>query len=509
MDAARAQLLRYAGILDGTRAFAGPFHLEMHIKNGCYNTCNLCWNHSPYLGAAKWTVEEDSRELPFEVAERLLDDFARLGGRRVLISGGGEPAMHPRCVDMVAAAKSRGLECHLVTSVAPLSISGARRLVEVGLDLLIASVWAGSPESYAATHPGAPASLFPRIESLLREMTTRRRRLLRAGPSIGVSNVLSAPNAGDVEAMADFAGRVGADFFELHVGDTRPGLTDRDALTPADVARVARAVARLQESPAALGLGAARLAHAGGEVPAGRRHAEDLFFLAPSPCLDPRRDGEGAASTLRLSCAGGAPVEGARFDPADHTVKGEVDRAALRPCAERGPGGRCPATPDGRVRLPTFFLKEAVAFLRRLREHGDDLAAGRAPRPDGAASRDLPRLVDEIPCTVGWTYTRVTIDGVVVPCCKAFNKPVGRLGEASFAEVWFSPRMDEFRRLAASRPKSDPYFAPIGCYRACDNLNLNLETAREIAALPPTERQEIESGRRAFPPRAPAPCHEP
>jgi MoaA/NifB/PqqE/SkfB family radical SAM enzyme len=119
----------------------------------------------------------------------------------------------------------------------------------------------------------------------------------------------------------------------------------------------------------------------------------------------------------------------------------------------------------------TIVVDNEAGFLRRLADN--DPTAGRYDRA----------AVDEVPCLVGWGFLRILADGSVVPCCRAVATPMGHLERSSLAEIWSSPRYQEFR-AHADVAKRDPYFAAIRCDLSCDNLMHNRAWA---AALGPGE----------------------
>jgi len=79
-------------------------------------------------------------------------------------------------------------------------------------------------------------------------------------------------------------------------------------------------------------------------------------------------------------------------------------------------------------------------------------------------------ILEQIPCGIGWIYSRITSDGHVIPCCKAYDMPLGNIHEHSFHDIWHGPAYSEFRRNARNLHKNQPYFDPISCFRACDNI---------------------------------------
>jgi hypothetical protein len=130
--------------------------------------------------------------------------------------------------------------------------------------------------------------------------------------------------------------------------------------------------------------------------------------------------------------------------------------------------------------METFNME---TFLRRVRS-----IAGRTPAP---WQYDL-HYIDTIPCTVGWIYSRVMVDGSVIPCCRGSKKPLGSLHEKPFRAIWSSAPYREFRQKALTLKKSDPYFAPIGCYKMCDNLAMIEEVAHRLGRLSEEERSVLE-----------------
>ena len=101
-------------------------------------------------------------------------------------------------------------------------------------------------------------------------------------------------------------------------------------------------------------------------------------------------------------------------------------------------------------------------------------------------------VIDAIPCYVGWIFCRILANGDVAPCCRGSDLPLGNINTDGFMHVWNSERYAEFRHKALTLSKSDPYFAPIGCHKTCDNLMHNETVHRRLAELPPERRRLIE-----------------
>lgn len=82
-------------------------------------------------------------------------------------------------------------------------------------------------------------------------------------------------------------------------------------------------------------------------------------------------------------------------------------------------------------------------------------------------------VIDEIPCYIGWHFSRILASGEVVPCCRGVKKVIGNIRDTRFKVIWDSPKQQEFRNTALRFSKFSPYFDDIECYKTCDNLMHN------------------------------------
>jgi len=136
--------------------------------------------------------------------EALLDDAASLGGlRAAILSGRGEPFVHPELERMLGAVKSRGLRLSIISNLMAPAAANASRIAALGVDEVLASVHAGSEASYRAIHPSFPAGSW---EELLRRLGA----LAEAGCACKHVQVICAPNAGELPAMIELGARLGA-----------------------------------------------------------------------------------------------------------------------------------------------------------------------------------------------------------------------------------------------------------------------------------------------------------
>lgn len=368
-----------AGILQGTKAYIGPAHVVIDPTNRCDNNCIGCWTRSPLLGDDGATDEWKRQELPFETLTALIDDLADLGAERVRFTGGGEPFMHPRLMELLEHVKRRGLICAITTNFSLVNEVRAMKIAELGVDEVTVSLWAGTPNIYSRSHPNKTEATFGKIQDSLRTLCRNK----KPHAKVVLANVIFSMNFQETPEMLDLALDVGADGIYFTLVDSVAPRTDGLLLNDEMAARVAEDMKRI------------------------KRRVDEL-------------------------------------DPA------------------RG-----------------FFLDNFDGFMQRLT--GGNVATG-----------DYDKIaVDEIPCYIGWHFIRVLPNGDVAPCCRGVDKPMGNLLETRFAEIWHSPTYEEFRDKALNCKKSDPYFAPIGCYKCCDNLMHNRELHRRLGELSEDEKRYL------------------
>jgi glycosyltransferase involved in cell wall biosynthesis/MoaA/NifB/PqqE/SkfB family radical SAM enzyme len=238
--------LDLVGILDGEHAFVGPRLVQLDVTNNCNNDCVACWCNSPLLADQRMPPDIKRQTLPLDRVLPLLDELYGLGTREIYMAGGGEPFMHPQVDAIIRAIKEREMCLFVNTNFTLIDEGRADLLVELPVDHMTVSTWAGSPPVYARTHPNKTEETFEQIRAMLRRVSQ-----LKGGvghpPFIKLYNVISHINWGDVEAMIDFALDVQADSVEFTVVDTKPGYTDFLLLTEQQRVELYRRCQRIAE----------------------------------------------------------------------------------------------------------------------------------------------------------------------------------------------------------------------------------------------------------------------
>jgi MoaA/NifB/PqqE/SkfB family radical SAM enzyme len=463
-----------AGVVRRGQALAGPSYLEIDLTNNCNQHCAGCWLHSYLMGDDRLTGAERRATLEYDRVERLILDAKRLGARRLQLSGAGEPFMHPRIEDVLRLAKGQELDVNVISNFTLVDEDRARLLVDLGVDSITVSLWAGTAPTYVRTHPTASETLFQRIVRVVSHLTWYRRQTGARYPRVKIYNVISNLNCREIHEMIDVAREMGADLIEFTPIDVVPGKTDGLALSAEDGERILDQLLSLRRRPDYLQRTAEEATE--GRVPGLEEQGEFARFLQrhrlPGDfrfCLDDIRRWE-------TYCRRGVHCSRVYEEiERDSAVFFGYPARECRGCMAVADCSIDPVTLT--VRAPYLSLQGFGSFWRRV-------------RGGSSGGRDA-RVVDKVPCSVGYTYARVQATGHVIPCCKAAEMPLGNILERSFEEVWFSDAYDEFRRNAIALPKSDPYFEPMECYKVCDNLGHNMATESAVRGLTNEERREL------------------
>ncbi len=269
----RGELLRLLGTLTGG-VFRGPSTFHLDVANACNVNCDYCWFHSQ--GAAKradahlFDAAWRSDMVPWDLFTKLVDDLDALDGREdVLLSGKGEPLLHPRCLDMIQYIKARDLGLTLFTNGVLLREQARRALVDHGANLVYVSLSSASPEVYEMLHPGhnGRAELGEVLDNVL-ALNALKRRQGALVPRVMMVDVLNAANASEALDFYEQARRIGAEHVRyqlIHVQDANRHL----ALRPEQVEPLRLAIAEAQ-----------RRADAGGPTVVANIHRQ-LESLAP------------------------------------------------------------------------------------------------------------------------------------------------------------------------------------------------------------------------------------
>jgi len=115
--------------------------------------CNAQCPNCPYTNSE---IRSDYKDRPFmnEDTFKIIADQCGEYGAYVRISGGGEPMLHPKAVELMEYAKKVGARVGLITNGSKFTEESIRRLLEAQVDMIEFSVDAADSESYTKVRKG-------------------------------------------------------------------------------------------------------------------------------------------------------------------------------------------------------------------------------------------------------------------------------------------------------------------------------------------------------------------
>lgn len=219
----KSKLLVTAGILHSEMAFTGPEVLHIDLTNQCNFNCLACWCRSPLLADKTMPEWEKNLSLSLDVIKSVFDDLSQMGGlRQVKIVGGGEPFMHPDILHIIEYIKNKDkdIQIDINTNFSLVDKEVAERLLELEVDSLTVSLWAGTPEVYTAVHPNQTEHTFDRIKNILKFISETKRVKNSPRPRVTFHNVIFNLNYENIREMLKFALDVGANDIQFVPVDT-------------------------------------------------------------------------------------------------------------------------------------------------------------------------------------------------------------------------------------------------------------------------------------------------
>jgi radical SAM superfamily enzyme YgiQ (UPF0313 family)/wyosine [tRNA(Phe)-imidazoG37] synthetase (radical SAM superfamily) len=475
--------LALVGVCNGKKAMTGPETVEVDLSNNCNFNCVGCWCHCDHLQELKTPAERKKHFLSYDTIQSLIKDLAENGTRIIQLAGPGEPFTHPQIMDIIRFIKGNGLELHIITNFSFVTHEMAQELMDLKVDQIACSLWAGSEQAFVKTHPNQGPETFKKIRETLTFIGQNKK--VQSFPRIKIFNVISSLNADDLENMVDLGLEARADTMEFTVVDTVAGKTDFLALNSDDLEKIEASFEKITS-------------RATYPDPPGRKHLEGLdeehlleHYEVNAKFFTDIGDFQGfeyEPLNKVMTCKKGFANERMEHDPFERCAN--IFYFNPENCRSCTALKTCEVNPeDFSVKTRFFAVLGFGSFMRRARQ--SLLEHETATKATEGLPKKTP-FVDTLPCTIGWSYSRITTDGNVIPCCKGYEKPLGNLYANHFNHVWGSENYQEFRHKAKNFKKSDLYFEEIGCYKACDNIGQNMEILKRLNQLKPRQKHWLE-----------------
>lgn len=167
--------------------------LYLEATTSCNLQCRTCMRNV-------W--DDPQEQMSMETFGRVVESLAGLPDlKRIVITGFGEPLVHPNLMVMIETIRKHNLAVTIGTNGSLLTRRVSQELVKLGVDRVMVSVDGGRPETYAHVRGAALSQVLENIRTLNGEKT----RLGRLYPAVGIEFVVLRSNVnelGDISRLA-------------------------------------------------------------------------------------------------------------------------------------------------------------------------------------------------------------------------------------------------------------------------------------------------------------------
>jgi MoaA/NifB/PqqE/SkfB family radical SAM enzyme len=186
----------------GKNALSAPLALCLELTYACNLRCVHCMSGNKgavYASDEAALLKIVHRELPTEVFRDLIDQAAEAKVFYLYLSG-GEPLVHPACIDLAAYGTARGMRVALFSDAIGIDDGMARRLVDAGVMNLQTNLDGASAEVYDKFR-GVPGSFEATVRGI--------RAAVRAGLYVRANITITRMTLGELPAVVALARELG------------------------------------------------------------------------------------------------------------------------------------------------------------------------------------------------------------------------------------------------------------------------------------------------------------
>ncbi|HED64547.1 MAG TPA: radical SAM protein [Planctomycetes bacterium] len=169
-------------------------------------TTSICNFRCPSCPLSMPEYDRPEKHLSLERFEQVLDAFPTV--EKVELQGIGEVFLNPCILDLIRAAKKRGLVVHTFSNASRIEPDTARQAVESGLDVINFSLDGADEPTFRKARKGGTLA---RYKECVSHMVEARRALASATPQLGAMVVLSKRNVRQIPDLIAIAEGLGMD----------------------------------------------------------------------------------------------------------------------------------------------------------------------------------------------------------------------------------------------------------------------------------------------------------
>ncbi len=182
---------RIASLLPWHRLIPFPPHLSVELTNRCNLKCRMCVRYH--------AKTRDLGTMEFDLFRRIMDDAAHSPACDVLLTGFGEPLLHPRFDQCLEYAASRGIDTmRIITSATLLTADRTEAILATGVKSVHFSIDGDSSETYNNIRVGGD---FDRTIENVTHFLAERSKRCRPRPQVVLRTILMPETEHEIESI--------------------------------------------------------------------------------------------------------------------------------------------------------------------------------------------------------------------------------------------------------------------------------------------------------------------
>lgn len=187
-----------------------PLKLTLGMTYVCNLRCRFCARRKSTPGADRMKASE---ELPERRLLEIVEEAEGLGVRTVSLSGGGEPFLRKKTLNVMRAVKRHGMSGGTTTNGLLINEGAAEEMVRIGWDRIGFSI--DGSDAVAHDYLRDSAGAFDRTTRAVRILASWKKRLRSESPIIAVTSVLTNRTHDRLPQMVHLAHGLGAQLLTL------------------------------------------------------------------------------------------------------------------------------------------------------------------------------------------------------------------------------------------------------------------------------------------------------
>lgn len=187
-----------------------PETVTLFLTHSCNLRCRMCGQWGDRGATRKQGSQYVHSELSLQELKSLIDDMQ--GFRPNITLFGGEPLLHPGCLEVIKYIKQKGQHCLMITNGSLLE-GVASQIVESGLDELNVSL---DGDSLLHNEIRGMPGLFDKIMHGLKAVHAHKQSLKKKKPLVNLQCTISSYNYMHLERLLDVAKEAQCDSLTFH-----------------------------------------------------------------------------------------------------------------------------------------------------------------------------------------------------------------------------------------------------------------------------------------------------